>query len=101
MPPRFTEVWIPFSLSDLPEADSLPLSDTEAFIPYLTQRWPPSGRPHRVELRRDGRPNPKGTDGWLVFRIPPPAPEESGKRKVAVDWAQVRPKPPTKDQKKQ
>lgn len=99
MPPRASEVWVPFCLDDLAETESLPLTDVDAFIPYLTAKWPPSGRPHRVELSRDGRPNPRGVDGWLVFRVPPPEPEPGPTRKVTIDWAAVRPKPPTKKRK--
>lgn len=101
MPPRFTETWVPFSLAELSTAESIPLSDVDAFIPYLTEKWPPSGRPHRVELQRGTQPNPRGVAGWLVFRVPPPEPDETaGTRKVTVDWAAVRPKPPTKKRKK-
>lgn len=100
MPPRASEVWVPFNLDDLPNAESLPLTDVDTFIPYLTERWPTGGRPHRVELRKGDRPNPKGTDGWVVFRLPPPEPDETaGARKITVDWAQLRPKPPTKKRK--
>lgn len=102
MPPRFTETWVPFSLDELTPAESLPLTDPDAFVPYLTQRWPEGGRPHRVELRRDGRPNPRGVDGYVVFRLPPPEPSETaGRRWVNVDWAQLRPKVPPKKRKPQ
>ncbi|SHP28830.1 Uncharacterised protein [Mycobacteroides abscessus subsp. abscessus] len=101
MPPRFRETWVPFCLDELTSAESIPLSDPDSFIPYLTERWPEGGRPHRVELQRDGRPNPRGVDGYVVFRVPPPPPEESGKRKVKVDWAQLRPKVPPKKRKPQ
>lgn len=47
MPPRFTEKWIPFSLEELSNAESLPLRDPTEFIPFLTERWPEGGRPHR------------------------------------------------------
>ncbi|CPR69729.1 hypothetical protein [Mycobacteroides abscessus] len=97
-PPR--EVWVPFNLAELSAAESIPLSDPDEFVPYLTQRWPSGGRPHRVELSKDGRPNPKGVDGYVVFRLPPPEPDETaGTRKITVDWAQLRPKPPTKKRK--
>lgn len=98
-PPR--EVWVPFSLAELSTAESIPLRDPEEFIPYLTQKWPPSGRPHRVELRKGDRPNARGVDGWIVFRVPPPTPEESGKRTVTVDWSKLRPKIPPKKRKPQ
>ncbi|WP_458317892.1 hypothetical protein [Mycolicibacterium brisbanense] len=100
MPPRFTETWVPFSLDELTPAESIPLRDVDAFIPYLTEKWPPSGRPHRVELFKGDRPNPRGTDGYVVFRVPPPEPDETaGTRKVTVDWSLLRPKPPTKKRK--
>ncbi|WP_157896132.1 hypothetical protein [Mycobacteroides chelonae] len=98
-PPR--EVWVPFCLDELSDAESIPLSDPEEFVPFLTARWPEGGRPHRVELQRDGRPNPKGTDGWVVFRVPPPEPEPGNTRKVTVDWEQLRPKIPPKKRKPQ
>lgn len=99
MPPRFTETWVPFNLDDLPDGESIPLSAVDDFVPFLTGKWPPSGRPHRVELNRDGRPNPKGTDGWIVFRVPPPKPDETPGRTVTVDWAKLRPKVPPKKRK--
>ncbi|MFL0242356.1 MULTISPECIES: hypothetical protein [Mycobacteriaceae] len=103
MPPRFRETWVPFCLDDLDPAESIPLRDPAEFVPYLTEKWPEGGRPHRVELRRDGRPNPKGVDGYLVFRVlpPQPDPEDAGKRTVTVDWSQLRPKPPVKKRKPQ
>ncbi len=100
MPPNFTETWVPFNLAELSPDESLPLTAVDEFIPYLTERWPEGGRPHRVELRRDGRPNPAGTDGYVVFRVPPPEPDPGSTRRVTVDWAAVRPKPPTKKRKK-
>lgn len=102
MPPRASEVWVPFNLDDLAPAESIPLSDVDAFVPFLTERWPPSGRPHRVELRRGDRPNPAGIDGFLVFRVPPPEPDpdDVAKMKVTVDWEQLRPKVPPKKRKK-
>lgn len=62
--------WIPFNLDDLEPDDFLPLSDPDSFIPFLTQRWPTGGRPHRVELSRDGRANPAAwMDTWcFVYR---------------------------------
>lgn len=38
-----------------------------------------------VELTKDGHPRPRGTDGWIVFRVPPPEPEPGNTRKVTVD----------------
>lgn len=100
MPPRASEVWVPFCLAELADAESIPLSDVDAFIPYLTERWPPSGRPLRVELRKGDRPNPRGTDGYVVFRVPPPEPSETaGRRWVKVDWAALRPQIPPKKRK--
>lgn len=99
MPPP-NEVWVPFCLDDLTDGESIRLRDPEEFVPYLTEKWPPSGRPHRVELTKDGHPRPRGTDGWLVFRVPPPEPEPGNTRKVTVDWAVVRPKVPPKKRKK-
>ncbi|MBF9519562.1 hypothetical protein [Mycobacteroides chelonae] len=99
MPPP-NEVWVPFNLDDLADDESIPLTDVDGFVPYLTEKWPPSGRPHRVELSREGRPNPKGTDGFVVFRVPPPEPEPGNTRTVTVDWAAVRPKVPPKKRKK-
>lgn len=101
MPPRFTETWVPFSLAELSDAESIPLRDPEEFVPYLTQRWPEGGHPHRVELRKGDRPNPRGIDGFVVFRIPPPPPEETRKRTVRIDWAALRPQIPPKKRKPQ
>lgn len=101
MPPRFNEVWVPYCLDDLAEGESIPLSAVDDFVPYLTGTWPAGGRPHRAEMNREGRPNPRGTDGFLVFRVPPPEPDPTTTRKVTVDWAAVRPKPPTKKRKPQ
>lgn len=100
MPPRFTETWVPFCLHDLDPAESLPLTDVDTFIPYLTERWPTGGRPHRVELRKGDRPNPKGVDGYVVFRVPPPEPDPTTTRKVTVDWSLLRPKIPPRKRKK-
>lgn len=100
MPPRFTEKWVPFSLAELSPDESIPLRDPEEFVPYLTEKWPKGGRPHRVELQRDRRSNPKGVDGWLVFRVPPPEPDPTTTTKVRIDWSLLRPKPPTKKRKK-
>jgi hypothetical protein len=99
MPPRAREVWVPFCLDELTPAESIPLRDVDGFIPYLTERWPTGGRPHRVELQRDGRPNPRGVDGYVVFRVPPPEPEPGSARKVRIDWSLLRPKIPPKKRK--
>lgn len=83
------EVRIPFSLSDLPEGEELPLTDVDAFIPYLLERWPAGGRPHHIELLQgDGRPPPAGIDGWLVFRVsaPEPVPDPDA---PAINWDAV------------
>ncbi|QIP38018.1 hypothetical protein G9444_0774 [Rhodococcus erythropolis] len=83
------EVRIPFSLSDLPVGEELPLSDVDAFIPYLTEKWPAGGRPHHVELLQgDGRKPPAGIDGWLVFRVSAPEPERDPEAPT-VDWNKV------------
>lgn len=102
MPPP-NEVWVPFCLDDLADTESIPLSDPEEFIPFLTEKWPTGGRPHRVELQQGGRPNPRGTDGYVVFRLPPrePDPEDAARRKITVDWAALRPKVPPKKRKQQ
>ncbi|MGP4057795.1 hypothetical protein ACTWP6_23720 [Mycobacterium sp. 4D054] len=100
MPPRFHEKWVPFSLAELSPDESIPMSDPDAFVPYLTERWPEGGSPHRVELSKGGRPNPTGTDGYVVFRVPPPpAPEPGEKRTVTIDWEQLRPRVPRKKRK--
>lgn len=84
----FNEVRVPFSLDDLPEGESIALSDVDGFIPYLTQRWPDGGPPHRVEMSGPG--DPKGVDGWIVFRLPPPEREATGE---TYDWEKLRPEP--------
>lgn len=99
MPPA-REVWVPFCLDELADDESIALTDVDGFVPYLTEKWPEGGRPHRVELTKDGRPNPRGVDGYLVFRVPPPEPDETaGTRKVRVDWAALRPKVTPKKRK--
>ncbi|MGV0740640.1 hypothetical protein ABQF35_30240 [Mycobacterium syngnathidarum] len=99
--PRFTETWVPFNLDDLPDGESIALSYVDGFVPYLSEKWPPAGRPHRVEMQKDGHPRPHGVDSYLVFRVPPPELDEaSGTRKVTVDWSQLRPTVPPKKRKK-
>ncbi|MDO3352086.1 hypothetical protein [Mycobacteroides abscessus] len=86
----FNEARIPFDLSDLPEGESIALSDVEGFIPYLTERWPPNGRPHHVELLQvDGRKPPPGVDGWIVFRLAAPEQEPDSDGGPAIDWDAV------------
>lgn len=67
----FNEQWVPYSLADLPEDESILLTDLDGFIPYLTERWPEGGKPHRHEMQKGPRPNPRGVDGYIVFRLPP------------------------------
>ncbi|AYM40362.1 MULTISPECIES: hypothetical protein [Mycobacteroides] len=68
----FNEKWIPFSLADLGDDESLPIDDASEYVPYLLERWPEGGKPNRVEFTQPGpRPNPRGVDGWVVFRLPP------------------------------
>ncbi|MFV8137426.1 hypothetical protein ACNQR7_07630 [Mycolicibacterium senegalense] len=85
----FNEVWVPYSLEDLPEGESIPLTDLDGFIPYLTERWPEGGKPHRVEMQKGPRPNPRGVDGWLVFRLPPKEREIDPEAPV-IDWDAIR-----------
>lgn len=85
----FNEVWVPYSLEDLPEGESIALDDLDGFVPYLTERWPAGGRPHRVEMLRGPRPNPPGVSGWLVFRLPPQEREIDPEAPV-IDWDAVR-----------
>ncbi|WP_079634568.1 hypothetical protein [Mycobacteroides abscessus] len=87
----FNEVRVPFSLSDLPDDEELPLADVDAFIPYLTQRWPPNGRPHHIELfEPSGRKPPRGVDGWVVFRLSAPERErDDPDAGTAIDWDAV------------
>ncbi|MFT9663696.1 hypothetical protein ACM0CQ_15780 [Mycobacteroides abscessus subsp. abscessus] len=86
----FNEVAVPFSLDDLPDGESLPLSDVDAFIPYLTERWPERGRPHRVVPDLPGKRRPKGVDGYVVFRIGPAPRDEAGDEDARrIDWDEV------------
>ncbi|WP_255773545.1 hypothetical protein [Mycobacteroides abscessus] len=87
----FNEARIPFDLSDLPEGESIALSDVEGFVPYLTEKWPPNGRPHHVELlQADGRKPPPGIDGWVVFRLAAQEQEpEHDPDTPAIDWDAV------------
>lgn len=91
----FNEAWIPFSLAELADGETLPIDDADAYVPYLIERWPPGGRPHRVEHHLPegalppGRRKPApGTDGWIVFRVPVPQPEPDPRAPV-VDWDSV------------
>lgn len=91
----FNEKWIPFSLAELGDDESLPIDDADAYVPYLLEKWPPGGKPHRVEhylpegSLPPGRRKPApGTDGWVVFRLPPrerPVDPEA----PVIDWASV------------
>lgn len=86
----FNEVKIPFDLSDLPEGVSIALSDVEGFVPYLTEEWPPNGRPHHIELfEPSGRKPPAGVDGWVVFRVSAPEPKHDPDGGPAIDWDAV------------
>lgn len=87
----FHEKWVPYSLEDLPEGESIRLDDLDGFIPYLTQKWPEGGRPHRHEVMQPGppRPNPVGVDGWIVFRVPPPKPAPVDPTAPVVNWDAV------------
>ncbi|OBK70035.1 hypothetical protein A5654_11660 [Mycolicibacterium fortuitum] len=84
----YNEVRVPFSLDDLPEGESIALHDVDGFIPYLTERWPEGGRPDRVEISGPGAP--RGVDGYIVFRLPPPEREATGE---TYDWEKLRPNP--------
>lgn len=88
----FNEARIPFSLTDLPDGEELPLHDVDAFIPYLLERWPAAARPHHIELlQADGRKPPAGTDGWVVFRLAAPEkePEHDPDGGPVIDWDKV------------
>ncbi|SHX67438.1 Uncharacterised protein [Mycobacteroides abscessus subsp. abscessus] len=85
----FNEQWVPYSLRDLPEGESIALTDLDGFIPYLTEKWPEGGKPHRMEMLKGPRPNPPGVSGWLVFRLPPrerPVDPTAPK----IDWDAIR-----------
>lgn len=83
----FNEVKVPFSLANLPDGESLALHDVDAFIPYLTERWPPNARPHHIELfEPSGRKPPPGVDGWVVFRLAAPEQEPLPDAGTAIDW---------------
>jgi hypothetical protein len=85
----FNEVWVPFSAADMPEGESIGAFDVDAHIPYLTEKWPKDGRPHRVALQKPGlRGNPPGVDGWVVFRLPPPVREVDPEAPV-INWTAV------------
>lgn len=68
----FNEVRVAFSLDDLPEGESIALSDVEGFIPYLIEKRP-GGRRRRVEISGPG--DPRAVDGSVMFRFPPPEQE--------------------------
>lgn len=85
----FNEQWVPYSLRDLPEGESIALTDLDGFIPYLTEKWPPGGKPHRLEMQKGPRKPPPGVDGWVVFRLPPREREIDPEAPV-IDWDAVR-----------
>lgn len=86
----FNEVWVPYSLADMPEGESILLTDLDGFIPYLTEKWPPGGKPNRMEMMKPGpRPNPPGVDGWIVFRLPPRKLPPADPTAPVVDWDSV------------
>jgi hypothetical protein len=90
MPLFFNEAWVPYSLRDLPEGESIALTDLDGFIPYLLERWPEGGKPNRTEMMKPGlRRNPKGVSGWLVFRVPPREVPVDPTAPV-IDWDAVR-----------
>ncbi|WP_018601004.1 hypothetical protein [Mycobacterium sp. 155] len=96
MPMLHDEVWIPFSLAELAADESLPFDDPDAYIPYLIEKWPPGGKPHRVEhylpelAPPPGRRRPPpGVHGWLVFRMPPTEPEPDPEAPT-IDWDAIR-----------
>ncbi|MBE5469535.1 hypothetical protein [Mycobacteroides abscessus] len=84
----FNEKWVPYSLADLGDDESLPVDDPDPYIPYLTEKWPEGGKPNRVEFRQGPRQNPPGVDGWVVFRLPPREPVVDPEAPV-IDWSAV------------
>lgn len=84
----FNEKWVPYSLEDLPEGESIALDDLDGFVPYLTERWPEGGKPHRMEMQKGPRQNPPGVDGWVVFRLPPKERPVDPTAPV-IDWSAV------------
>lgn len=85
----FNEKWVPYNLDDLPEGESILLTDLDGFIPYLTEKWPEGGKPHRMEMQKGPRPNPPGVSGWLVFRLPPKEREIDPEAPV-INWDAIR-----------
>ncbi|MGV7586364.1 hypothetical protein PJI74_01350 [Mycobacterium kansasii] len=84
----FNEKWVPYSLADLGDDESLPVDDPDPYIPYLTEKWPEGGKPNRVEFQRGPRKPPPGVDGWVVFRLPPKERPVDPTAPV-IDWSAV------------
>lgn len=86
----FNEAWIPFCLDELPDGEGLALDDVDAYIPFLTEKWPTGGVPNRTETLRPGQwRNPPGVSGWLVFRLPPKE-RPVDPTAPTIDWDAIR-----------
>lgn len=93
MPMFYNETWVPLSLDELTDGESIRVDDVEGFIPFMTERWPEGGKPDRFEACKQGArgplPNPKGVSGWLVFRLPPKEREIDPEAPV-INWDAIR-----------
>ncbi|TXI59716.1 hypothetical protein [Mycolicibacterium mageritense] len=72
----------------IPEGVWLDMRDVDSFIPYLSERWPPGGVPHRMEQRL----NPHTGEQLyfcMVFRIPA-QPQEPDPDAPRLDWDAMR-----------
>lgn len=83
------EIGIDVDDTQIPEGVWLDMRDVDAFIPYLSERWPQGGTPVRMEQRL----NPHTGEQIyfaMVFRIPGDPPQEPDPDAPRVDWDAMR-----------
>ncbi|SLJ24036.1 Uncharacterised protein [Mycobacteroides abscessus subsp. abscessus] len=76
-------------LLHLPPGVQIPLEDVDAAIPYMTEKWPAGGVPHRIEVQFVGTSH-QVQGHWLVFRgvvWPEPEPDPDA---IPIDWDRMR-----------
>lgn len=75
-------------LLDLPPGVQIAL-DLDGAIPYLTERWPEGGVPHRIEVQFVGT-SLKVQGHWMVFRGVKFPQEEPDPDAVRINWDRMR-----------